>query len=133
MLGKLELELRSRRSVGGKQPQREPGQLRGGFRGAAHARVAGGRSELPHDRGVRPGRSECEMPRSLLRVAGEVGDSAVRLAEPGRRSGGVDRRREERMDELDPPVRLDAHEPSALDDWDRVMQTRYRPFCGDHF
>ncbi len=29
--------------------------------------------------------------------------------------------------------RLDAHDPDALDTWDTVMRTRYRPFCGDHF
>ena len=29
--------------------------------------------------------------------------------------------------------RLDAHDPVALDTWDSVMRTRYRPFCGDHF
>jgi hypothetical protein len=54
------------------------------------------------------------MPRSLLRVAREAGDSAMRIAEPGRRSSGVHRRREERVDELDRPVRLDAHEPCLL-------------------
>ena len=114
LLGKLELELQPRRCVRGKQSQREPGQLGGRVGGAAHARVAGGRLELPNDPGVRPGRGECEMQRSLLRVAREVGDSAMSFAEPGRRSCGVDSRGEERVDELDPPVQLDAHEPRLL-------------------
>jgi predicted acetyltransferase len=29
--------------------------------------------------------------------------------------------------------RLDAHDPDALDTWDIVLRTRYRPFCADHF
>ncbi|MER3420531.1 MAG: hypothetical protein C4290_08435 [Chloroflexota bacterium] len=29
--------------------------------------------------------------------------------------------------------RLDAHEPDALAQWDAVLRTRHRPFCGDHF
>ena len=29
--------------------------------------------------------------------------------------------------------RLDAHDANALDTWDVVMRTKYRPFCGDHF
>src|SRR6476646_5993658 len=114
LLCKLELELQSLRSVRRKQPQREPGQFGCGVRGAAHARVAGGLLELLHDRGVRSGCGECEMPRPLLRVAREAGDRAMRLAEPGGRSGGVHSRREEWVDELDPPVRVDAHEPRLL-------------------
>jgi hypothetical protein len=27
--------------------------------------------------------------------------------------------------------RLDAHDPDAMDRWDLVMRTRYRPFCPD--
>jgi predicted acetyltransferase len=29
--------------------------------------------------------------------------------------------------------RLDAHDDRALDQWDTVMRTQYRPFCADHF
>ncbi len=29
--------------------------------------------------------------------------------------------------------RLDAHDTAALRTWDRVMATRHRPFCADHF
>lgn len=29
--------------------------------------------------------------------------------------------------------RLDADDPAALDSWDAVMRTRYRPYCADHF
>src|SRR3954453_5923855 len=54
------------------------------------------------------------MPRTFLRVTGEVGDSAVRITEPCRRRGGVHSRREERVEELDSPVHLDAYEPRLL-------------------
>ena len=112
--------------------EREPGQLGGRVGGAAHARVAGRGLQLPYDSGVWPGRAEGEMPRSLLWVAREVGNSAMRLAEPDRGSCGVHRRREERVDELDPPVHLDAHEPRLLRrrELDRIDRLRVGPRQG---
>jgi hypothetical protein len=29
--------------------------------------------------------------------------------------------------------RLDVHDERTLPRWDALMQTRYRPFCADHF
>ena len=114
LLGQLDLHLQPGRIVRRKQPQREPGQFCRGVGGTAHTRVPGGRLELLHDSGVRPGRREREMPCPLLRVAHEVGGGAMRFAEPGGRSGRVDRRCEERVNELDPPVHFHANEPGLL-------------------
>ncbi len=126
LLGQLDLQLQPGGIVRRKQPQREPGQFCRGVRGAAHTRVPGGRLQLLHDSGVRPGRREREMPCPLLRVAREVGGGAMRLAEPGGRSGRVDRRREERMDKLDPSVHFHANEPRLLrgSELDRIDRLR---------
>ena len=88
--------------------------------------MPGGRLELLHDSGVGPGRREREMPCPLLRVAREVPGGAMRFAEPGGRSGRIDRRREERVDELDPPVHFHANEPRLLrrGELDRIDRLR---------
>src|SRR5581483_4236094 len=104
VLGNLELKRRSPRVVCRKQAQREARQLGGNVRGAAQPCVTGGHPELLRDRDVRPGRRKAEMARSLLRIAREIGDRAVRLAPRSCRGGGVHRGREQWVDELDPSV-----------------------------
>ena len=114
MLGQVEPPPVGLGAAFGREPDRELRQLGGRVGRSPHARLTRrGLDRLRHLL-VRTVAGQGEVAGSLLRIGHRVRQRAMRLAPAAERRRRVDRRGEERMGELDPPVGADPHEPRLL-------------------
>ena len=112
--GEVEPQLDPGPAALGQQPQRELGQLGRCVRRSAQARGPGCSLHRLGNSLVATLAAEGQVTGALLGVPDRVRERSVRRAPAPDRHGRVDRRGEEWVDELDPLVRTDAHEPGLL-------------------